>query len=159
LQQYYDFGTTYPPDVNYAASLKAALGTTVDPCMVPLMTGYTMADPSKGYDPCSVEVLYYYLNRVPQSRAVVSKLHEASISAKAVKLDVNNKPLPSKVFDPNIIIAVNGKKVGLFRVVDAWNMPLRYIRRSNDDKNFPLLRSAGPDRKFGTDDDIVNKKN
>ena len=79
----------------------------------------------------------------------------------AVRLDATTKkPLKSDVDDPNVIISIaGGQDAGLFRVVDSWNMPLEYIRRANDEKNFPLIRSAGPDRIFGTEDDIVNRKN
>jgi type II secretory pathway pseudopilin PulG len=168
LEQYYDFDKSYPPDVNYAGpgnsrdlrSAMAMLPTDADPCVSPVTTGYGIYN-----DACSVEVLYYYLNRVPQSRAVLSRLPESSISAKAVKLDTTKKPLPSRATDPSVVIAINGKNVGLFRVIDAWNMPLQYIRYRDpanlgvENMNFPQLRSAGPDRVFGTKDDIVNKKN
>jgi len=159
LEQYYDFDKSYPPDVNYAKpgtpptrSLPYALEPT---------SGLAVVNPATAdyYDAQSIEVAYYYLNRVPQSRVVLNRLPESAVSAKAVKFEASGKPLPSRVFDPNVVVTINGKDVGLFRVVDAWNMPLRYIRRANDDKNFPRIESAGPDRKFGTADDIVNKKN
>ncbi|MDO8304038.1 MAG: hypothetical protein Q7T18_12445 [Sedimentisphaerales bacterium] len=164
LEQYYDYDKSYPPDVNYASAgntrdIIAALGAAGAPAVSPAATGYGMYN-----DACSVEVAYYYLHRVPQSRAVLSKLPDTAVSAKAVKLDGSDKPLPSRVFDPNVVITITGVgDVGLFRVVDAWNMPLQYIHyRANiaiESTNFPLLRSAGPDKKFGTTDDIVNRKN
>jgi prepilin-type N-terminal cleavage/methylation domain-containing protein len=40
-------------------------------------------------------------------------------------------------------------------ISDPWGMPLQYRYASGD--NFPKLISAGPDRKFGTPDDITNR--
>ncbi len=37
--------------------------------------------------------------------------------------------------------------------IDSWGMEIMYERRS---RRRPLLTSAGPDREFGTDDDISN---
>jgi type II secretory pathway pseudopilin PulG len=170
LEQYYDFDKAYPPDVNYALpgippasrSLPYAfepIGGAAVLSMQPSNPLYTL----DYYEAQSIEVAYYYLNRIPQSRVILGKLPESAVSAKAVKLE-NGYPLPSKPTDPNVVINItNVGDVGLFRVVDAWHMPLEYSRYRVDiaveNTNFPLIRSAGPDRKFGTDDDIVNKKN
>ena len=172
LEQYYDYGKTYPPDVEYAGPgtpPTRSLSYAFDPTGGAVLLSMNPSNPAYELDYVdaqSVEVLYYYLNRVPQSRAILSKLHDAAISAKAVKLDANNKPLASKPTDPTLVITITGVgDVGLFRVVDTWNMPLRYIRYRDpanltvENTNFPLLRSAGPDRVFGTADDIVNRKN
>ena len=40
-------------------------------------------------------------------------------------------------------------------ISDPWGMPLDYRYAPGD--NFPELVSAGPDRKFGTADDITNR--
>ena len=40
-------------------------------------------------------------------------------------------------------------------IVDPWGRPLDYRYAPGD--NFPELVSAGPDRKFGTADDITNR--
>jgi type II secretory pathway pseudopilin PulG len=40
-------------------------------------------------------------------------------------------------------------------ISDPWGMPLDYRYAPGD--NFPELISAGPDRKFGTADDITNR--
>jgi type II secretory pathway pseudopilin PulG len=172
LQQYYDEEKTYPPDVNYAnpgslgsPDIQMALGATVAPFVNPPTSGY-VAD---YVDARSIEVLYYYLNRVSQSGQILGKLPDSSVLGKAVKFDANNKPLPTNASDPTVLIQftdTSGKvtNVSLLRVVDAWGMPLQYIRVRQspynvENTNFPLIRSAGPDRIFGTADDIVNKKN
>jgi type II secretory pathway pseudopilin PulG len=168
LEQYYDYykeGAVkdhYPPDVNYASStntrdiLAALNATTIS--MNPSNSNY-VADYN---DAQSIEVLYYYLNRVPQSRVVLGKLADTAISAKAVKLDGYDKPLRSKASDPNVVITISSVPIALFRIIDPWNMPLQYIRYRADvtkeTTNFPLIRSAGPDKVFGTTDDIINKK-
>ncbi|MCM8804633.1 MAG: type II secretion system protein GspG [Candidatus Omnitrophica bacterium] len=42
-------------------------------------------------------------------------------------------------------------------IIDAWKNPIIYKYPQNEYDNIPfLLLSAGPDRKFGTDDDIGN---
>ncbi|MGB9677107.1 MAG: type II secretion system protein GspG [Candidatus Ratteibacteria bacterium] len=42
-------------------------------------------------------------------------------------------------------------------ILDAWKMPIIYKYPQTDYNNIPfLLLSAGPDRKFGTKDDIGN---
>jgi len=38
---------------------------------------------------------------------------------------------------------------------DPWSIPLDYVYSPGD--NFPLVRSAGPDKTFGTLDDIKNR--
>ena len=165
LEQYYDYAKAYPPDVNYANP--GNLGNPDIQMALNASGGLSLSPPNGAYqnDPYaeSVEVLYYYLNRVPQSRAVLGKLPESAVSSKAAKLDAFNKPLASRSTDPNIMITINGNDVSLFRVVDPWNMPLQYtqyrVNSSIPSTNFPLLRSAGPDRKYGTSDDIVNRKN
>lgn len=164
LEQYYDFDKAYPPDVEYAnGGLPYAfepIGGAASLSMQPSNPLYTL-DYNNAQ---SIEVAYYYLNRIPASRVILSKLPESAVTAKAVKLE-NGFPLASKPTDPNLIITITGvtNPVGLFRVVDPWNMPLEYTRyRANaavESTNFPQIRSAGPDRKFGTDDDILNKKN
>ena len=40
-------------------------------------------------------------------------------------------------------------------IYDPWGMPLDYRYAPGD--NFPELISAGPDRKFGTADDLTNR--
>lgn len=168
LEQYYDETHTYPPDVNYTS------GGTNFPARnlqyVLSFSGNASAGPSGGadyiagsYDAQSIEVLYYYLNRLPQSREVLSKLDNSVVSSKAPKFDASNKPLASKPSDPNLVITIEGVSISFFRVVDPWNVPLQYVRRriNNNIENtgFPLIRSAGPDKRFGTADDIVNRKN
>jgi prepilin-type N-terminal cleavage/methylation domain-containing protein len=150
LQQYYDQTHSYPPDVNFTSrSIQTALSTTASP---------SVTNPDEYL---SAEVLYYYLNRVPASRAVLQKIDQKLITCKG------GTGAPS---DPDITIYVDadGKTVNLLRIVDVWNTPLEYVRLPDafnpnvQGTNFPLIRSAGPNKVFetpGTGDDIINKKN
>jgi prepilin-type N-terminal cleavage/methylation domain-containing protein len=170
LQQYYDYTRTYPPDVNY-------VGNAANPSRnlqnILSKTGNADNQPSPkppvgagsyNSEGASIEVLYYYLNRVPQSRQILSKLAEEVVTNKAVRTDASGYPLKARPTDPNWVIRVEGvTNIPFFRVVDVWNVPLQYIRYRADinveNTSFPLIRSAGPDKKFNTSDDIENRKN
>ena len=67
-----------------------------------------------------------------------------------------------------IEISVDGGTTfkSFFRVIDAWGTTLRYdyydelevpLVAVAGKKTFPVITSAGPDKKFGTPDDISNK--
>jgi type II secretory pathway pseudopilin PulG len=75
-------------------------------------------------------LMYQELRSVPASRQVLEKL-----SSSLVK---------------------NAGGVADLRVIcDPWGTTMDYVYAPND--TFPQLISAGSDRQFGTDDDIVNK--
>jgi type II secretory pathway pseudopilin PulG len=182
LEQYYDYTHQYPPDVNYTDesdlpsngrinAFKIALNTNDEPHAdngSPLRHyGFSNDSPYSG-----IEVLYYYLNRIPQSRNLLKKLPEKAITAKAIKLDTNNQPIKNTAYDPNLIIDLgpvgNQKLTNVIRIIDPWETPFKYTRyRSTEstatlkteNKNFPLIESAGPDRKFHTVDDITSRDN
>jgi len=40
-------------------------------------------------------------------------------------------------------------------IIDAWGQPFDYRYNSGD--NFPVITSAGPNKKLGDDDDISSK--
>jgi type II secretory pathway pseudopilin PulG len=65
----------------------------------------------------------------PQSRVVMDRLDGRTLVRP-------QPPLPTLVYDP-------------------WTMPLDYTYGTGD--TFPLLRSSGPDRVFGTPDDVSNR--
>ena len=81
------------------------------------------------------EYLYYELNSVPDSRSILDK--------------INNSLIENKY-------AAAGTPLGTSpEIYDPWKMPLDY--RYAPGENFPLMVSAGPDKKFGTADDISNR--
>ena len=72
--------------------------------------------------------LYRELNSVPDSRKIIERISDSYIR----------------------------RRGNFFIYIDSWGTVLDYIYSS--DMNFPLIVSAGPDRNFGTADDITNKK-
>jgi prepilin-type N-terminal cleavage/methylation domain-containing protein len=75
--------------------------------------------------------LYAQLDLVPEAKKVLERLDNSQVNLE-------------KVFN----------KYPVF--FDAWKTPLNYLYV--DGMNFPLIISAGPDKKFDTTDDITNKK-
>jgi prepilin-type N-terminal cleavage/methylation domain-containing protein len=101
------------------------------------------------------EAMYFLLSQVPESRQVLTRI-DASL--------VTNKNMYSR----DIAIAVGTRPAEpLRRVVDPWGTTLRYDyydeRQSVPDgllktrRAFPVLVSAGPDKRFGTGDDISSR--
>lgn len=166
LEQFRDFGYEYK-DANYAGltfpldcsgmqtviiepTLNNALGTTV---------AFNLVEPS--HDPCnsSSEVLYYILNQVPDCRKTLDKINKSLLTN-----DSNDRP-PA----PLTITVTSGVTTTLpfTRIIDPWGTVLRYDYYQKDDlwypilntkRTFPVITSAGPDKQFGTADDISNVK-
>jgi len=102
------------------------------------------------------EALYFFLSRVPASRKTLEGIDESQITNKG-----SNKQ--------EMKITVDGEEYSLLRIIDPWGETLRYDyyaeekdepdlgKREKGKRSFPLITSAGPDRKFDTDDDITNK--
>jgi prepilin-type N-terminal cleavage/methylation domain-containing protein len=78
------------------------------------------------------EFLYSELSSVPDAQKILNKISRSSI---------NNKYENTETAVPEIY--------------DPWGTPLDYLYIASD--HFPLLVSAGPDKTFGTADDINNK--
>jgi prepilin-type N-terminal cleavage/methylation domain-containing protein len=163
LGQFRDYGYTYsaPPDANFKfpldcngfsdtdleTELKASLGVT------------TVSVTSIGHDPnySGCEVLYFFLNRVPDCRGALDKIDKSLVTNKGSN-------------DQDMIITVDGKDYPLFRVIDSWGETLQYsyyrnMRESSPSsepdpcspRTFPLIISAGPDKKFDSTDDITSR--
>ncbi|MBN1505356.1 MAG: prepilin-type N-terminal cleavage/methylation domain-containing protein [Sedimentisphaerales bacterium] len=101
------------------------------------------------------EVMYFFLSQVPEARRALSGVSAGLVTNK-------------NMYGNGIQIAVNGRPPQpLLRVVDPWGTTLRYDyyeEQSQDvavwartKRSFPVLTSAGPDRQFGTADDISSK--
>jgi type II secretory pathway pseudopilin PulG len=77
-----------------------------------------------------IERMYGLLNSVPASRQVLTQINRAFVSS-----DATPGAVP--------------------RIQDPWGTVLDYVYGPDD--HFPELTSAGPDKKFGTADDISSK--
>ena len=118
------------------------------------------------------EMLYFFLSQVPSIRKTLDKIDSSLIT----NLDSNGQPVNIAITFPP---SDNIKSYSLLRIIDPWGTTLRYDYymdwvdykaiypgASWDDyigfidsnkRTFPVITSAGPDRYFGTDDDITNK--
>jgi prepilin-type N-terminal cleavage/methylation domain-containing protein len=147
LQQYYDQTHTYPPDCNdfNLGQTQTALQTALNFSSVSITAG--------GYNQSysGISAMYFCVNRIPQSRVVLEKLDTKFLTSK----DTANADMTIN------IDGVAAQTYPFFRIVDPWGTPLRYSRLGypTNMTNFPRIESAGPDKVFGTPDDIVNKKN
>lgn len=100
------------------------------------------------------EALYFFLSRVPACRKTLDKIDKSLITNE----DSNKQPMN---------IDIGGKVYPLLRVIDPWGKALRYdyyneweidpILRQKGKRTFPVITSAGPDKKFGTADDIGSR--
>jgi len=86
----------------------------------------------------SIEAMYYFLNKCPSSKKIVNSINRSLLT---------NKGNPNEEF-----------RVGIYplvRVIDPWGKALRYTYEQ--DNNFPVITSAGPNKDFGDND--PNKAN
>ncbi|MHC4158577.1 MAG: type II secretion system protein [Planctomycetota bacterium] len=160
LGQFKDYGYQYkdedfrdfefPIDCNdlVETDLESELGKALD----------KVCDISGNHDPnfSGSEALYFFLSQVPTSRQTLDKIDGSLITNEDSDRD-------------EMEIRVGSRKYPLQRVIDPWGETLRYSYYENryentrepdfDDepRNFPLITSAGPDRIFGTDDDMTNR--
>ncbi len=176
LEQFHDYGYTYaptsvyantgfdfPPDcdgflvVHLQETLKATLGA--DSIQI---TNHVKSVDEEYVEYSGCEVLYFFLSRVPPVAEVLKGLNAALVTnqnggGRPVEISINGGPLES-----------------LPRVIDPWGTTLRYdyyeVRQATGAptstppapipatrRNFPVLTSAGPDRRFGTADDIDSR--
>lgn len=89
------------------------------------------------------EVMYLFLNRVTECSQTLRKIGSSLVTSKGR----DNQEL-------TITIELEGPSFPLLRVIDPWGQTLRYLAFG---RNFPLIISAGPDKVFGTADDISNR--
>jgi prepilin-type N-terminal cleavage/methylation domain-containing protein len=154
LGQFRDYGYTYSdpnlkfpldcnnfPDTDLAAALGGTIsGGTNDPC----------------YSGC--EAMYFFLNQVPECRLTLAKIDKKLVTN--IGLDGGSMI---------ITITADGQIYPLYRVVDPWGTTLRYSYYNNGEegptsepqpdspRTFPVITSAGPDKIFGTADDIASR--
>jgi hypothetical protein len=152
--QYADF--RFPLDCNdfpVVALQKTLLATTGAADVLVLNHVHPNGTEYVEYSGC--EVMYFLLSQIPEVRGTLAKINPSFVTNKngegnLVTISINNGPAES-----------------LLRVVDPWGTTLRYgyYRTRSPDwsplpetkKTFPVLISAGPDRVFGTGDDLNNR--
>jgi prepilin-type N-terminal cleavage/methylation domain-containing protein len=171
LGQFHDYGFSYDKDSDYTAfgfpldcngfdkdgvedALEAALG---------LEAGAVIIIGAHNPDYSGNEVMYLLLSMVPSSRQTLEKIDKKLITS----LGSDKQPM-----EITIGSAEDLREYQLFRVLDPWGTALQYdyydeqlppittaeLNTMKDSKkSFPLVTSAGPDRLFGTDDDITNR--
>jgi len=153
-EEYRDF--EFPIDCNSLSKpdLESELGKALDmPVEITIIGGGT-------YDPnySGSEALYFFLSQVPASRQVLDKIDKSLITSEGS----DKSPMEIKIGD---------KRYPLQRIIDPWGKTIHYSYYDNgnegpttepqppndDPRNFPIITSAGPDRVFGTADDITNR--
>jgi type II secretory pathway pseudopilin PulG len=162
LEQFYDYEYRYPPpyaefrfplDCN-GFSVAALQNTLPGMLQATKVEVFNHQHPGgREYDTYSgCEIMYWLLARVPEIRETLGHINPAFVTNKndegaAVTISIDQGPPES-----------------LLRVVDPWGTTLRYdyyeVRPTDlaplgeTKRTFPVLISAGPDRVFGTGDDI-----
>lgn len=152
-------GLKFPLDCNGFNNVQ------VNAVLKPALDANTITNPSIGskdlsYTGC--EVMYFLLSLEPDSQRFLDRIDTSLIKPK----------LPAT-------IAVDGRQYPLLRIVDSWGTTLnydyydetlngsinlhdnQYTRNQLEEilktkKQFPVVTSAGPDKRFNTDDDITN---
>jgi prepilin-type N-terminal cleavage/methylation domain-containing protein len=107
------------------------------------------------------EALYFFLSKVPESRKTLDKIDSSLITNE----DADEQPMKITIGSGE-----DAKEYSLLRIIDPWGETLRYDYYDEQPpplsdledmlesvRNFPVITSAGPDRVFGTDDDITNR--
>lgn len=140
LEQYYaDFGA-FPPAVSNLVDFQTVLvGATVS---YAADSGNLRDGPWPNEADWPGAALYYFLDRNPNSRSIISALTSSLITNKAVN-------------GMAVVIEIDGQRTDMVRFIDPWGTSLRYLYQAGD--AFPRLVSAGPDKIFDTPDDIINK--
>ena len=114
----------------------------------------TIREPQTPED-TGIEAVYFMLSLVPQSREILSRLDDSQLLSKG-EITINSS-----------------NTYPLIAIVDPWGEVLNYSYYDNtvedqptltqleepgmdNPRVFPVIRSAGPDGEFDTDDDITN---
>lgn len=145
LEQYYEntspkhFPKTVINKVMLETELAQAVG--ISPATIDAADNFNAEPPRLFWNSGS---LYYFLTRVPQSKVILESLSNQMISNK----DSNGTAILIKIPDT----AAAG--TDFVRFVDAWGTSIRYEYSGS---GVPVLTSAGPDKKFNTEDDVVSQ--
>lgn len=94
------------------------------------------------------EALYFYLDGVAESRRILTALSDTLTTDKG-KDNARLRPTRNDWGPPD----EPSNEFNLIRFIDPWGTSLRYIY--TEGRVFPLLESAGPDKKFQTKGDNI----
>jgi prepilin-type N-terminal cleavage/methylation domain-containing protein len=149
LQQYYDQTGNFPPMIYSAAGGDGStpqywLKTALSADSVTVSSGkhpedMTPPEVSEGRRWWSSETLFYFLDRVPQSKAILNGLSSRMLS---------NKGKTGVGLQVQISFGATRTTYDWVRFVDAWGGVINYEYTAGD--AFPVLTSAGPDKSFQT---------
>lgn len=156
LAQYYEQTSPkqFPPQVNTQLGLEQVLYPGTPPTntvtVIPVGTHPDPADADvdkakEAQAFWSSETLCYFLKKVPQSKSILESLAERMLSSR--------DPAGTNL---QIEIPTGGTTYDWVRFVDAWGTSLNYVYQAGD--TFPVIISAGPDKKFGTEDDLKSNR-
>jgi prepilin-type N-terminal cleavage/methylation domain-containing protein len=172
---YYD-GLTFPLDCNDFPitsffpypNLQDTLHSALYSPTAPAITIWPVAQ----HDPrfSGSEALYFILSQVPDCRKTLGKIDKSLLTNKGI----------DRVTDVNIAVpsgatATSTTNLPFTRIIDPWGTTLRYDYypeyadytgtiipykdyRDSAKRTFPVITSAGPDKRFDTADDISNVK-
>ena len=165
LEQFRDFGYEYKNASYDELDFPIDCDSFLEPdlaIVLPVELGTTTIDITPN-DPCQIEnsgseVLYLFLIQVPDCRITIDKIDKSLLTNK----DKNDNILRIEINPPS------GNFIPLLRIIDPWGKALRYdyydvdfltlLPILNTKKTFPIVTSAGPDGKFDTADDIINRQ-
>ncbi|HOK96618.1 MAG TPA: type II secretion system protein [Anaerohalosphaeraceae bacterium] len=144
VEQYYDEAGRFPFVANAGFNendLEGLLAAVVDPpdsLVEKDGLGNEISNASSA-------ALYYFLSRIPSSRSIAAAVTDTLITSK----DASGQAI--RMEQP----AGSGIWTDLPRYIDSWKTSIRYEYQLG--WAFPVLTSAGPDKVFGTPDDITSK--
>jgi type II secretory pathway pseudopilin PulG len=170
LEQFRDFGYEYksadfaglvfPLDCNdypvqrdvLIPTLRKALGATT----VTIEPNDLARPITHQYEYSGSEALYFFLSQVPDCRVTIDKIDKSLLTNKD---NVGNE----------MKLVIDGVSYPLIRIIDPWGSTLRYDYYYDDTlfplkpelatrKTFPVITSAGPDKQFGTGDDVSSRE-
>lgn len=159
IQQYYDDRGQFPffthddPDADGTYTLRQDISGD-NRLLDEFIGAYTPVSgtipPNPTVDPILLafetsSALFYYLDRNTDSSQIAEAVSDSLITNKdatGTGVTITIQTLPPKTID-------------LPRYIDAWQTSIRYQYRTG--AAFPVLTSAGPDKKMDTADDVTNE--
>lgn len=142
LEQYHDFTDAFP------VAKRDIVGTyTYDEVAMESNLGGIITNVPDHDDFVRSETLYYYLNRVPNSRRLVDAISETLKTA-----EESPKSGVYRQFQPTDATAA---PFNLVRFIDPWGNALRYEYEPT--MTFPAIVSSGADGEFDNNDDVSSK--
>jgi len=166
-RQFY-LGLDFPVDCNGfdVLGLRATLDSTLGLAPGSVVIGPVLAHNDPNFS--GGEVLYFFLNKVPECRKTLDKIHKSDKKGNIVRSLITNEGANKQSMNIMITHPSGTTEVyPLLRIIDPWGTTLRYdyynrlepdpFLRSKGKRTFPVITSAGPDKNFGTADDISSR--